>query len=163
MICTGYNQYILKLIDQQTILWKCILSDGTQAWSDFDIPDQKDPWTRLKIYCNNNDLDILQVRVLCPGMEETVIFEDESGLDNFFITRGMCKDIVDDDDMTFSFMSFGIVKEDGHVHVKKFYWPQFELGASEEVRLLTPENKKMLYNKRIKCKEGCSCQKNKHQ
>jgi hypothetical protein len=132
------------------------------VWSDFDIPDEKDPWTRLKIYCNNNNLDVVEVRVMCPGMPEQVIFEDSNGLDNFFITRGISKDILDDEDMTFSFMSFGIKKEDGNIHVKKFYWPQFELGLSEEVRLLTSESQKILYTKRKKCKESCSCQENKH-
>jgi hypothetical protein len=162
MICTGYNQHILSLLDSQTILWKCILSNGVHVWSDFDIPDQKDPWTRLKIYCHNNNLDIVEVRVMCPGMPEQVIFEDSNGLDNFFITRGISKDILDDEDITFSFMSFGIKKEDGDIHVKKFYWPQFELGLSEEVRLLTSESQKILYTKQKKCKKDCSCQESKH-
>jgi hypothetical protein len=162
MICTGYNQHILSLLDKQTILWKCILSNGVHAWSDFDIPGEKDPWTRLKIYCCNNNLDVVEVRVMCPGMPEQVIFQDGDGLDNFFITRGISKDILDDEDMTFSFMSFGIKKEDGNIHVKKFYWPQFELGLSEEVRLLTSESQKILYTKRKKCKEDCSCQESKH-
>ena len=54
MICTEYNSHIYELLHKQDILWKCILSNGQIALSDFDLPDTKDPWTRLKIFCNNN-------------------------------------------------------------------------------------------------------------
>lgn len=162
MICTGYNSHILNLLDKQMILWKCVLENGTEVLSDFDIPDAKDPWTRLKNYCNNNNLNIIEVRVICPGMPEQTIFKDKNGLDNFFIIRGASKDILDSDDIVFRFMSFGILKDDGNIHVKKFYWPQFALGQSEEIRNLTEENKHLLFKKIKICGDNCSCQtKNK--
>jgi len=158
MICTGFNKDILSLLDKQEILWKCKLEDGIEVWSDFDVPDKKDPWTRLKEYCFNNDKKIIEVKVICPGMPEQVIFEDNEGLDNFFVIRGMSKELTDDSDMIYKFMSFGILKEDGKFHVKKFYWPQFALGESEEVREPTTENIELSFKKRKKCKDDCKCQ-----
>jgi len=160
MICSGYNSHIMELLGRQELLWKCVLSDGTNALSDFDLPDAKDPWTRLKIYCNNNNLDIVEVRVISPGMPETLIYQDPNGLDNIFMIRGMCKDITDDGGQVFKFMCFGKLEDDGKIHVKKFYWPQFELGESEEIRGMTEDNDKLLYKKRKKCKENCECQSN---
>jgi hypothetical protein len=160
MICTGYNSHILSLLEKQEILWKCILDDGTQVWSDFDAPDQKDPWTRLKLHCYNNGKDIVEVKVLCPGMPETSIYKDEKGLDNFLITRGIIRDLNDDDSMIFRFMCFGKLEEDGKIHVSKFYWPEFELKEASEVRLMTPENDALMYKKRKTCGDNCTCQSN---
>jgi hypothetical protein len=158
MVCNSFNRDILILLDKQEILWKCILDNGTEVWSDFDIPDQKDPWTRLKHYCDNNNYKVIEVRALCPGMPEQTIFQDPDGLDNFFIIRGISKELTDSSDIVYKFMSFGIMKDDGKIHVKKFYWPQFALGESEEIRELTPENESLLFKKRKKCEDGCTCQ-----
>lgn len=158
MVCTSFNRDILVLLDRQEILWKCILDNGKEIWSDFDVPDIKDPWTRLKEYCYNNNHKVIEVRVLCPGMPEQTIFEDKEGLFNFFIIRGMSKELTDNSDMVYKFMSFGILKEDNKIHVKKFYWPQFALGQGEEVRELTPENDALLLKKRKICKDDCKCQ-----
>ncbi len=160
MICTGYNQHITNLLNKQEILWKCILDDGTQVLSDFDIEDQKDPWTRLKMYCNNNNKQIVEVRVMCPGMPETTIYKDDNGLDKFFIIRGIFKDLTDDDSMVFKYMSFGKVEEDEKIHVARFYWPEFNLGPASEVRNITPDNLELLYNKKKFCGDNCTCQSN---
>lgn len=160
MICTGYNPLIFKLLDNQEILWKCKLNDGTVAWSDFDNTEytDKDPWTRLKKYCYNNDKYITEVKVTCPGMPEVVVYSDENGLDNIFITRGMSKDINDDDAIVFRFMCFGKLEDDNKLYIQKFYWPEFELAEYKEVRELTFENEKLLYKKKKKCGDNCKCQ-----
>ena len=158
MICTSYNQHTMKLLHSGEILWRCILSDGTSAISDFDIEDQKDTWTRLKIYCYNNNLNITEVKVICPGMPEETIFEDKNGLDNFFISRGISKDITDNDTMTYKYMCFGILKDDNKIHVKKFHWPEFALAQNEEIRELTLENDNLMYKQNKRCKENCKCQ-----
>lgn len=160
MICTGFNAHILSLLEKQEILWKCILDDGTCVWSDFDIPDQKDPWTRLKLYCNNNNKNIVEVKVLCPGMPETSIYKDDRGLDNFLITRGVIRDLNDDDSMIFRFMCFGKLNDQGSVDVTKFYWPEFELKEGSEVRQMTPENDALLYKRLKTCGDDCTCQSN---
>ena len=158
MICTGYNQHVLSLLDNQEILWKCILDDGTQVLSDFDVPDEKDPWTRLSIYCYNYNKNMVEVTALCPGMPETSIYKDEEGLDNFFITRGVTKDLNEDNGVVFRFMCFGKLNEEGSISVTKFYWPEFELKQSSEVRLMTPENNALMYKKRKTCGDSCKCQ-----
>lgn len=158
MICTSYTPHTIKLLHGGEILWRCILSDGTSAISDFDVEDQKDPWTRLKIYCNNNNLNITEVKVICPGMPEETIFEDKNGLDNFFISRGISKDITNNDTMTYKYMCFGILKDDNQIHVKKFHWPEFALAQNEELREITPENNNLMYKKKQRCKENCKCQ-----
>jgi hypothetical protein len=161
MLCTSFNKDILLLLDKQEILWKCILDNGTEVWSDFDASDKKDPWTRLKEFCFNNNIKVIEVRVLCPGMPEQTIFQDDNGLDKFFIIRGLCKELTDNTDVIYKFMSFGIVKSDNKIHVKKFYWPQFALGEDEEIREITPEHEKLLFKKRIMCEDNCKCREKK--
>jgi hypothetical protein len=160
MICTGYNPHIFKLLQNQEIIWKCKLNDGTVVWSDFDNPEylDRDPWTRLKIYCDNNNKFIVEVKVTCPGMPEIVVYNEPNGLDNIFITRGMSRDINDDDSIPFRFMCFGRLAEDNKIYVQKFYWPEFELAEYNEVRDLTVENDKLLYKKKKICGDNCKCQ-----
>lgn len=161
MICTGYNAHITSLLMKQQILWKLILNDGTEVWSDFDLPETKDPWTRARHYCNNNSKDIIEVKVVIPGNPEQTVFRDENGLDKIFLIRGMAKDINDTGETIYSFMSFGKVEDDGLIHVKKFYWPECSFGASEEIREVTPENEKLLYKKITRCSDDCKCSKSK--
>lgn len=160
MICTGYNEQIISLLMRQQILWKCILDDDTEIWADFDMPDLKDPWTRARQFCNNNNKNIIEVKVIVPGNPEQTVFKDLNGLNNIIIVRGMAKDINDSSETVFSFMTFGQLKEDGMIYTRRFYWPECSFGTYEEVRAMTPENEALLYKKRIKCKEDCTCQSN---
>ena len=161
MICTGYNEHITKLLMNQQILWKLILDNGTEIWSDFDIEGQKDPWTRARHYCNNNNKNIVEIKVIVPGNPEHTVFQDSNGLDNILIIRGMAKDINDTGETIFSFMSFGKLESDGLIHVKRFYWPECSFGISEEVREVTIENEKLLYKKTKRCSDNCKCQEKK--
>ena len=158
MICTGYNEHIISLLNNQQILWKLVLNDGTEIWSDFDIPESKDPWDRAKIYCNNNNKEILKVYVIVPGDIPILIYEDDNGLNEFFIIRGIIKDINNNDPMVYRYMSFGKLEDDNLIHVRKFYWPHYEFSQSEEIRTITDENKKLLYKKVKRCSEKCKCQ-----
>ena len=159
MICTGYNERITGLLMSQQILWKCIFDDGTEGWSDFDLPDTKDPWTRVRQYCNNNNKDIVEVKVIVPGNPEQTVFKDLDGLDNILIVRGMAKDINDDSETVFGFMTFGQLKEDGKIYTSRFYWPECAFGTYEEIRELTKENESLLYRRKKICDENCTCQK----
>ena len=158
MICRGFNSHIMHLLNMQQVLWKCILSDGTEAWSDFDIPDQKDPWSRLRTFCNNNLLDIIEVKAIIPGNPETTVFKDDNGLDNILIIRGTSKDLNSEGETSYSFMTFGQLKDDGKIHVRRFYWPECEFGTYVEVREITPENEALLYRRKIACGDSCTCQ-----
>jgi hypothetical protein len=144
---------------RQQVLWKCILNDGSEAWSDFDVPNQKDPWTRLRHYCYNNNIEIKEVRVVVPGNPEQVVFTGDPYLNNIMIVRGTAKDINDSGETIYSFMTFGKVEDDGLIHVKRFYWPECHFGTYQEVREITPENKLLLYTKN-KCGDSCKCQSN---
>ena len=62
MICTGYNSHITGLLMNQQILWKLILENGLEVWSDFDVENLEDPWTRARKYCNEYELNIVEIR-----------------------------------------------------------------------------------------------------
>jgi hypothetical protein len=166
MICTGYDGYLRSLrVDKHEVLWRCILSNGKEAWSDFDRPEyDKDPWTRLKIYCNNNNVDILEVRVNAVGIPEQTVYINPKGMDGFFITRGITKDLYTNegaDGITYKYLAFGKLSDAGdQVFVKKFYWPECKFSETLETRAVTEDNMKLMYFKRKTCGENCECQEN---
>jgi hypothetical protein len=157
MICNNYNEHIRNLLLNQQVLWKCKLSNGSEAWSDFDVPDQKDPWSTLRVYCNNNNINIVEVYAIIPFQAPKLIFSDPNGLDNILLIRGTSKNIDDSGETVYSFMTFGKLEEDGLIHINRYYWPECLMGTNVETRLVTDENKKLLY-KKIQCEEGCKCQ-----
>lgn len=146
MICSGYNAHIIKLLMDQQILWKLKLKSGTDIWSDFDIENFDDPWTRAKEYCRINKENIITVEVIVPGQEPIEVFHDENGLDEIFISRGIAKNITDIDETAYTFMVFGQLKNN-KLYIKKFFWPECEFLATEEIRELTDENKNLIYVK----------------
>ena len=158
MICKGYNLNIQRLLmEQKMVLWKCVLSNGEEVWSDFMA--QTDPWQRLKYYCNNNNINILEVRVLALGIREQVVFEDKNGLDGILITGGISKDISDDSGTTYSYLAFGLLNPNtNEIQVKKFFWPECEFDTHEETRSLTEDNQNLLYKKIKPCGDNCGCQ-----
>jgi len=162
MICKGYNEHIINLLANQQILWKCTLLDGTEVLSDFDMPNYKDPWTRLRQYCYNNNAKISKVAVIVPGNPEQEVYSDPTGLDNILIIRGISKDINEVEETTYSFMTFGQLKEDNLIYVTRFYWPECKFGTYSEIRQLTPENEELLYRQRNTCGDNCSCQTEKN-
>lgn len=147
MICTGYNAHITSLLMNQQILWKLKLASGTEIWSDFDVKDQEDPWTRAKQYCHDNDESIVALKIIIPGQPEVDALQNEDGLDKFFVMRGTAKDITDAEETVYGFITIGKLESDGLIHVKKFFWPECSFLESEEIREITPENEKLLYVK----------------
>jgi len=147
MICTGYNSHITRLLMNQQILWKLRLESGIEVWSDFDIEELSDPWTRAKEYCVKTKENIISVSVIVPGQPELAVFSDEKGLDSLLILRGVAKNITDTEETVYSFMTFGRLEEDGMIHTKKFFWPECSFLESEEIRELTHENRQLLYVK----------------
>jgi hypothetical protein len=145
MVCTGYNSYITSLIMKQQLLWKLTLDDGSEVWSDFDLPGVPDPWTRAKQYLKAVERKVVRVSAIAPGQPEMPVLENPDGLTGFFIMRGSAKSINDTEETVYCFLSFAKLEEDGLLHVKKFFWPECSLLESEEIRELTPENKSLLY------------------
>lgn len=152
MICTNYNAHITQLLLDQRVLWKCVLDDGTQVFSDFDMPNEKDPWTKLKQYCYNNARNIVAVYAIVPGQPEYLIHSDIDGMDNILLMRGDSKNVDDLGSTVYSFITFGMLKEDGLIHIQRFFWPECVLHVHSEIRVLTPENESLLYKKRRTCK-----------
>ena len=77
------------------------------------------------------------------GAPEEIVFEDENGLDGFFILRGFSKDIDMNtgDGPSYQHMTFGILKDDlQHVEVKKYSWPECSFVDFAQVRKTTQEN-----------------------
>lgn len=148
MVCTGYNSHITSLIMRQQLLWKLTLDDGSEIWSDFDLPGVPDPWTRAKDYLNEMNKKVVKASVIAPGQPEVPVLEDHNGLRNFFIMRGSAKSITDDEETLYCFLSFAKLEEDGLIHVKKFFWPECSLLESEEIRGVTPENQSLLYGQK---------------
>jgi len=153
-VCTGFDAYIRSLrVDRQEVIWKCILSNGQEVWSDFDRPEvDEDPWTRLKKYCNENSLDIVEVKVNAVGIPEQSVYVNPKGMDGFFITRGMSKDLFDDSGntgITYKYLAFGKLSDSKDVvYVKKFYWPECRFSENLEKRQATEENLKLMYFKK---------------
>jgi hypothetical protein len=165
MLCTSFDSHIRKLrIEKHEVIWKCILSDGKEAWSDFDREGHKDPWTKLKEYCNNNNVDIVEVRVSAVGIPEQTVYINSKGMDGFFISRGISKDLFienDQDSITYKYLVFGKLSDSGdQIYVKKFYWPECKFSETLEIRAITEDNMKLMYFKRKTCGENCTCQEN---
>jgi len=164
MICRQYNPNIRSLIvDNKLVLWKCVLSNGEEAWSDY-YTEGKDPWIRLKHYCNNNNINIVEVKVIAYGIREQTVYKDEQGLDGIFIIRGISKDLsASSEKIIYNYLAFGkLNKETNLIETQKFYWPECTFDQVYEEREITPDNKEFMYFKRKTCNENCGCQ-NKEQ
>lgn len=159
MICKTSNSHINQLLDKQEILWKCKLSNGEYAWSDFEYEDE-DPWTRLRSYCKENNVDITEIYVMIAGMMPSLVFSDPDGLDGVFAIRGAVRELTDDNADLVRYMCFGkYEKETDTVHVEKFFWPDVDIIPKYETRLLTEENQKLMIFKNRKCCKSGKCQK----
>lgn len=163
MICTSFNAHIRKLrVENKEIIWKCKLDDGIVVWSDFDVENIPDPWTRLKQHCKDNGRKVIEVWVGSMGIPEQKVFENPNGIDGFFITRGISKDLFladTENGITYKYLAFGKLSDSGDkVFVKKFYWPECKFSENFETREVTEDNiALMIFNP--PCSENCKCQK----
>ena len=163
MLCRAYNSQIRSLVvDHKLVIWKCILSNGDEIWSDY-YAEEKDPWIRLKEYCYNNGIKIIEVRVLAYGIKERTVFQDENGLDGIFIIRGVSKDLSGSSDgITYNYLAFGkLNKETNVVETMKFHWPECAFDDFYEERVLTEDNQKIMFFQRKLCGDNCTCQSKK--
>mgnify|MGYP001189388609 FL=1 len=145
MICTQRDNHIRKLIMEDiSMTWKCTLDDDTIVWGDYERPGvEESPWLRLQEYCEENDRCICKAQVIVMGAPEEIVFEDENGLDGFFILRGFSKDIDMNtgDGPSYQHMTFGVLKDDlKHVDIKKYSWPECSFVDFAQVRKTTQEN-----------------------
>ena len=145
MICTVRDDHIRKLIMEDiSMTWKCTLNDGTIVWGDYERPGvEESPWIRLQRYCEDQNKCICKAQVIVMGAPEEIVFEDENGLDGFFIARGFSRDIdmATGEGPTFQHMTFGLLEDNlEFVDVKKYSWPECEFEEFSQRRQATQEN-----------------------
>lgn len=144
MLCTHRDGYFKKLIQTDLMIsWKLELTDGTTVYGDYDRPNFENPWTRLKKYCEINNVVPKKIELHMFGAPRKVFFEDENGLDGVFIMRGMAKDQAMDGSHSSSFqtLTVGLLRDDcSCIDVVKYTWP-FDLFEKEnQTRILTQDN-----------------------
>jgi hypothetical protein len=157
-ICTHQDHYIRELIREAKMLWKVTLSNGVVCWSDPDryaedvkteegfqrIEDENlKPWSRLKVYCEKNDLTIVKVQVVVMGAPEEVIYEDSDGADGIFVKRGFSRsqDMETGNSQAFQNLLVGVLNDDcDKIDVVKYSWPHNEFEPYEQKRNPTQEN-----------------------
>ena len=127
-----------------SMTWKCTLDDGTVVWGDYERPGVEiSPWVRLQEHCAKNGRHICKAQVIVMGAPEEIVFEDENGLDGFFIARGFSRDIdmQTGEGPTFQHMTFGLLEDNlEFVDVKKYSWPECEFEEFSQRRQATQEN-----------------------
>jgi hypothetical protein len=158
MICDKIDSLVKEKIKNLEILWCATLNDGTTVYSDYDRPAMKHPWERLKEHCANNDLYVCKIEVIMFGAERQVVFQDDNGLDGFFIVRGVSRELnVGTDELGPSFkqLAVGLLRDsEDIIDVRKYCWPQNEFEQFEQTRVLTEDNAKLMLFKNDSTKKS---------
>lgn len=142
-ITTTIDSHMKSLIRSLEMLWTVTLNNGIIVYSDY-YKSEIDPWTKLKLYCNENGFYPVKVKSLMFGAPEITMFEDPNGLDGLFIKRGTVKDLEIDtysNSISYKKLIVGLYnKNTDKIDVRKFCWPENELEPNTETRLLTLDN-----------------------
>jgi len=163
-VCVEKDEYIRELIRSTKMTWKITLTDGTIVWGDPDRynvngeePEDKKPWNRLREYCNEKNLSVTKVQVICMGAPEDVLFEDPDGADGIFVKRGFSRsqDMETGHSQAFQNLLVGVLNEEGNeIDVVKYSWPHNQFEDFEQKRIPTEENvSEMLFKVGSKKKE----------
>ncbi len=136
--------YIKNLIKNRQLVWAITLNNGQIIYSDFERPGLEHPWNRLSKHLEDSGLYATEVKVLGLGAPVFTLGQNPSGLDGFFVLRGLVKDVsleAGEDPLQFQKMTFGVWNEESQcVKVKTFYWPEQDMWPLDEDRQLTTEN-----------------------
>tara|TARA_R100000951_G_scaffold93469_1_gene82013 strand:- start:1650 stop:2189 length:540 start_codon:yes stop_codon:yes gene_type:complete len=137
--------------NQVNISWKVTLTESEDpsvfkvVYGDYERPDSKNPWLRLKDYCKEHNVLPAKIQLYMLGAKQKVFFEDEHGLDGVCIKRGAAKDQLMDGSSSTLYQSLTVllIKDDcSGVKVSKYLWPHNSFEAGESERDLTVENLK---------------------
>ena len=143
-ICTSIDGYMQRMCyDQLMISWQITLNDGTKVYGDYDRPEMKNPWIRLRDHCKANNVYPIKVELHMFGAPHEVFFEDENGLDGLLVMRGIAKDQAMDGGHSQSFqtLTVGLLKDDcSGITVSKYTWPISDFEKNKSDRVLTDEN-----------------------
>jgi len=148
MICKTKDGYMKKLMRTDLMIsWKINLTDGTTVYGDYDRPNCTNPWTRLKDYCQTNDVVPVSVQLQMFGAPKEIFFEDPDGLDGLLVMRGIAKDQAMDGSHSQSFqtMTVSLLRDDcSCIDVSKYTWPINDFEQKRTTRNLTKDNLKMM-------------------
>ena len=164
MICTKFDSYMEDLCHRKLMMsWKILLNDGTTVYGDYDKSAYQNPWDRLRCYCEENNAFITKIELYMFGAPHEVFFEDENGLDGFFIVRGAAKNQTLDGSFSQSFqtLTVGLLNDEcSEIIVKKFCWPLNEFEQSHTTRGMSQENlNKMIFKNGSKKQQHPEVQK----
>ena len=78
MLCTEFDGYMKNLCHNELMIsWQITLTNGTVVYGDYEREGFDNPWTRLKEYCNKNNVLPVKVQLYMFGARQEIFFENE--------------------------------------------------------------------------------------
>ena len=124
-VSTELDSYVSIYADANPI-WMVTLSNGESVYQDDDRPDvyPESAWARLKIYCEENDLHITDMKIRNKGNVQSI----ESNCDGYFFCKGAGAFLFGGE--TVHSFVIGILK-DNTLHVRKWRLPELIFEMEE--------------------------------
>ena len=125
-ISKSFDSYVNVYADSNPI-WIADLSNGETVYQDDGRPDVKpaSDWTRLKIYCEENELHITRIKV----RNRSHVEEAGSGYDGYFFCKGAGALLFGD--LTIHTFNIGFLEE-GRLRVRTWRLPELIPERFEE-------------------------------
>ena len=144
-ICTNpKDPYLHKLImEDMMISWKTKLSDDTWVYGDYDRPDYLNPWTRLKMHCIDNSLNVVDVQLYMFGTEQKSFVTDPQGIDGIVCIRGLGKEqsMTGDHSQSFQILTVLHLNENcKNITAYKYTWPYTPFEPEVSIREVNHNN-----------------------
>ena len=117
-VATELDDYVSVYADSNPI-WMVTLSNGEHVYQDDNRPNvyPESAWRRLKIYCEENDLHITEMKIRNKGNVKSV----ESNCDGYFFSKAAGAFLFGDE--TLHSFVIGTLK-DSILHVRKWRLPE---------------------------------------
>ena len=124
-VSTELDSYVSIYADSNPI-WTVTLSNGESVYQDDDRPDvyPESAWARLKIYCEENDLHITDMKIRNKGNVQSI----ESNCDGYFFCKGAGAFLFGGE--TVHSFVIGVLK-DNTLHVRKWRLPELIFEMEE--------------------------------
>ena len=113
MLCTEFDGYMKNLCHNELMIsWQITLTNGTVVYGDYEREGFDNPWTRLKEYCNKNNVLPVKVQLYMFGARQEIFFENDHGLDGLSVVRGVAQDQAVDGSYSKSYQTLTVF---GHI------------------------------------------------
>jgi len=144
-VCLEFDSYMKDICHRQTVMsWEIKLSNGKSIWGDYERPDYKNCWERVKFFFRSNpEIKATEIKLYMFGAPTHTFFsEEEDGLDGFSISRGAAKEqFMDGSSKDYQFLVVSLLRTNSDkIDVKKFVWPFNEFDSGQSVREITKDN-----------------------